>query len=129
MTIPKLSEAILLGAMAIPQTCGYQGCAIGTAVYAIGRNIHYRPNDTRLISVRDEASKAWPFLDTLEVKHPFMGYRQTLRVIICHLNGFAELNWTRERIAAWVATVEPQEEVANAPTTVSSEVVPAEVPA
>ena len=128
MAIPKLSTAILLGAMAIPQTCGYEGCAIGAAVYAIGRHHQYNP-DYQVKGVSEEAGTAWPFIHTLRVTHPIDKYEEVLRLVIGDLNGYDHLNWTRERIAAWVATVEPQEEEANATTTVSSKVVPAEVPA
>ena len=106
MTIPKLSEAIRLGAMVIPQTCCYKGCALGAAVYAIGRNHHHSKKD-EYKSVGQEADEAWPFITTLIVKHPQKQFTAPLRAIIGELNGFAELHWTRERIAAWVATVEP----------------------
>ena len=106
MTIPKLSEAIRLGAMVIPQTCGYKGCAIGAAVYAIGRHHQYNP-DYQVKGVPEEAGTAWPFIHTLRVTHPIHRYEEVLRIVISDLNGYFHLGWTRERIAAWVATVEP----------------------
>lgn len=103
----KLSEAIRLGASAIPWSYGYDGCAIGAAVYAIGRHRLWRQSED---PVYEEAEREWPFLRR-DYAHPLSGEISPLLTIIGHLNGFSIPGpWTRPQIAAWVATIEPAEE-------------------
>ena len=110
----KLSEAIRLGALAIPQTCLYNGCAIGTALFAVGRNWHYN-KAIAPASALEKAIKLWPFLTTLEVPSPpggiYRPYPCSVFVIIEDLNGVTTLRWTRERIADWVEGIEKEYDV------------------
>jgi hypothetical protein len=112
----KLSEAIRLGAMMKPQAfiVGGDGtCALQAALDAIGM-------DTSRPSERTDA--IWPQALSRMSACPECKARATVAYIIpIHLND--RHRWTRERIADWVATVEPQEvesvtpaEVADAAT-------------
>lgn len=122
----KLSEAIRLGAMLHPQTHWYREyhpstkevcgcCALGGASLATGI-------DTST-SCDDHLVKTWPFIhDTFQYKHPIYGYMQNIRAIITSLNNPEGLHrWTRERIADWVSTIEPQE-APTEPVTESQEI-------
>jgi len=96
-----------LGAMVMPQTCDYGGCAIGAAVAAVGRHWQYTTK-REPAGVRQAALETWPFLEE-KVRHPTTGAFEQLYIVIGALNGWHELNWSRERIADWVATIEPKE--------------------
>ena len=94
----KLSEAIALGAMKKPKAIGklFNGigtCAIGAALDAINE-----PFDICFLP------KRWDPILRLGVAHPITGCEVKVRSIIVELND--EYDWTRERIAAWVATIE-----------------------
>ncbi len=106
----KLSEAMRLGAMIRPQAFGgymvrkgaeYHSCVLGAAIEAANSGL-----------------AAWPWLKSWKY-HPFCpacaGGDQSgdAYSIIVHLND--RHRWTRERIADWVATIEPAEEVAAEP--------------
>lgn len=98
----KLSEAIRLGSLLKPQAfgdmwVGVGSCAFGAAYDAAGITI-----------TTTEASDIWPWLDA-PMKCPVCGALEELVtfVISAHLNDTHR--WTREEIADWVATVEPQE--------------------
>lgn len=99
----RLSEAIRLGSMMKPQCFrGFHrdggSCAIGAAADAIG-----------ISTDRWALRAAFPLLAEVNVVCPACGRNQmTLHVgMIPHLNDFH--NWTRERIADWVETIEQKE--------------------
>lgn len=93
----KLSEAIRLGAMMGKQAFGRaygangSACANGAAMQAVGG-----------YSIWVE----WPWLRT-DVTCPACKLSGTTGVAIAHLNDIHR--WTREAIADWVATIEPEE--------------------
>ena len=97
----KLSEAIRLGSLLKPQAFGGMwvgegSCAFGAALDAIG------------INALTMATGIWPWLRA-PMKCPVCGQPEVIvtLVISFHLND--KHLWTREEIADWVATVEPQE--------------------
>lgn len=103
----KLSEAILLGIGAVREERlqylnlhgfggrpGVCGCAIGTALYAVGCRIVYG-RDVPVCYTR-AMEKLWPWTKTGSIVSAM-----SLR----HIRGE-----TRESIAAWIATIEPQDE-------------------
>jgi hypothetical protein len=116
----RLSEAIKLGAMLRPQRFGPPSgrvplalepasCALAAATEAVG-------NESLNIS-RD--SERWPILVRLtacpacrqRAPHDRLisdGAPWPLSIIIVELND--QHRWTRERIAAWVATLEPADD-------------------
>lgn len=103
----KLSEAILLGSVLAPQGFGMlqndRGhlCALGAAARAIGSNC----------TATLEAISLWPWIncEVRSVRCPAcVRIAVTIGENIVHLND--EHKWTFERIARWVASVEPQEE-------------------
>ncbi len=106
----KLSEAILLGSVGTEQAHSYaagkgKACALEAAVIAIGKP----KSEWERVGVT--------YWDWTNVKSPcphknWYGQckeHDTIGDIIWHLNDNHE--WTRPQIAAWVASVEPQEEV------------------
>ena len=114
----KLSEAIRLGAMLRPQGFGRvldrngRTCALGAAYEAVGISL----------TQPGEIPKNWlPMLDYApwSIPCPACGGRQTKadnyrkftfgETVVTHLNDVHK--WTREAIADWVATVEPEEMV------------------
>ena len=98
----QLSVAIRLGAMLRPQAFngvddGETACAMNAACLAAG---------ICMDTVYDY-NNAWP-VNQKKVKCPECGHNGSVGFIItCHLND--QHRWTRERIADWVATIEPQE--------------------
>lgn len=107
----RLSEAIKLGAMLKPQGFGdYQtgdggACALGSALDAVGVAADKQNGLTdlslalRFPAVNTPATCPWKLCrDT---------FAHEIGSVITHLND--DHCWTRERIADWVATVEPQE--------------------
>lgn len=97
----QLSEAIRLGAMLKPQgfdawTPGHS-CALQAAADAVGIG-----QEDNLMYV--EARRRWPFLNEMQTCPACNGPEDAL-VTLWHLND--QHHWTRERIADWVATIEP----------------------
>jgi hypothetical protein len=99
----KLSEAIRLGSLLKPQAFGNMwvgsgSCAFGAALDALGIT------KSTFTTVAD----TWPWLKA-PMNCPACGEptERIARIISTHLNDAHR--WTREKIAAWVATVEPQE--------------------
>lgn len=98
----KLSEAIRLGSMLRPQAFGamYENngsCAYGAAYEAIGARFTSKP-----------AIDIWPWLaNTLTCPCCGISEQYGASVISDHLND--DHKWPRERIADWVATIEPEE--------------------
>lgn len=101
----KLSEAILLGSLQKPQ--GFDGtghphlpevCAFGAALLATGAH------------KAESVVAYWPWLVGTRFTCPACQANRDDHSygVIPHLNNTHK--WTRERIAAWVATVEPQEQ-------------------
>ena len=102
----KLSEAIRLGAMLRPQTRFHLKdqvgtCAMGAALEAVGSGME-----------GGSFNRLWPWAKTTAVEIPCnfipQGYPYTVERVIADLNDL--YGWTRERIADWVATVEPKED-------------------
>lgn len=99
----KLSEAILLGSTLRPQ-CRFEAfsrrggsCAFGAALEAMG-------------TTRDTAiTEFWPWLNGKTLVCPACAVTEVVgaAIISSHLND--SHGWSRERIAEWVATVEPTE--------------------
>jgi|SRR5215471_7449571 len=110
----KLSEAIRLGAMATPKADGVffdrrteATCAQGAALLAIGK-LDRKPRHNHA-----NMTAAWPWIVTTRVSCPSCGKRGSVRSLIIHLNdefGTAAggHGWNRNRIAGWVATLEPK---------------------
>ena len=105
----RLSEAILLGSTLNPKAIGVRhapdgsSCALGAAEDAIG--------------VRGCGLLESRYPETYNmVAHPIDGESEMLGCVIASLNNgyglrqcsFMFKPWSRERIASWVATVEPQ---------------------
>lgn len=99
----KLSEAIQLGALLGPQgfVFGPRGyvpgdCALAAAGRAIGQSCMRQ----------DPAHAIWPWL-AQHVECPVCRKVSGAHYAVWHLND--DHLWTRERIAEWVASIEPQE--------------------
>lgn len=98
----KFSEAIFLGAKLSPQGFGEllgrdgSRCAFGAALQAVGANSS------------DSLRVLWPWRQERREPCPECGDVDAVNFIIStHLND--SHRWTRERIAYWVASVEPVE--------------------
>lgn len=108
-----LSDAILLGSMLRPQ-CFYKpfngvgSCAFGAAEEAIGINIA-----SPAYAGTSTIPEKWEWTQGSGMGCPECGETpfRIASIISEHLNDGHR--WTRERIAAWVATVEPKEPVAD----------------
>lgn len=108
----KLSTAIRLGAMMGPQSDHYFNggdyenpvafCALGGACLAAGFK---RRHDGEL--VWNFYYRQWPWMEDAIVKSPVDDRACEVWKLIGRLNGVEK--WTREAIATWVATIEPQE--------------------
>jgi hypothetical protein len=117
----KLSEAIRLGAILDPKGMGpmaaHDGaertCALGAARKAVGFAHHW-----------GRLKEVWPILD-LRVTIPrgsfWKGQHCPLMDAIYKLNDDALCEWTRERIAEWVATIEAQQECIGHPAKTNAE--------
>lgn len=97
----QLSEAILLGAMMKPQAFRVLvtddgACALGAALLAVGAVSEQ--------SARSVLSR-WPWAFTVSATCPGCSRSHAVFGIITHLND--NHRWTRERIAKWVAGIEP----------------------
>lgn len=120
----KLSEAILLGSIGTEQAFGKlmnegRTCAMGAAGVALGflqyDTLSHHPSEVILDSA---IYLAYPFLnDKVEcpVCRSKVGLMTIYHVISWHLND--QHKWPRPKIAAWVATIEPQETQQDAPST------------
>jgi hypothetical protein len=104
----KLSAAILLGSTLSPQAFAEfeddngSRCALGAALAAIGNPIQIG-NGFRA------AAESWPWIEPYGEFHcpDCDGVASQALSLIVHINDGHK--WTRERIAEWVATVEPQD--------------------
>jgi len=101
----KLSEAIMLGSLSVPQGSGNESlfsdnsrCALGAARLAMGLTGKGEVNAYR------ELTDLWPWIGNDE-ECPRCHREGTARAIIWHLNDVH--SWPRERIASWVASIEP----------------------
>lgn len=98
----KLSEAISLGSMLTPQAVGTfedaRGgrCALASAVNAVGRSLSVLGN-------YDEWTWTRRSTNCPECRRP-----APVAYVIIHLNDHHL--WNRERIAQWVAEIEPTED-------------------
>lgn len=126
----KLSVAIRLGSMLVPQCIGQSvdwhrdvtgqpvvaACALGAAGLAIGQwPLRMEPGIMRRDSVWNPCD-SWPWT-VCDVACPqccvwYSGGANVV-AIIAHLNDTHR--WTREQIADWIATIEPQEAPATTP--------------
>lgn len=120
--IPALSDAILLGAMTYteirdsfirdyPTRC----CALGGAALAIGETIYHQ----------ESVVAVWPILrDIVTCPEPACRITAELRLMISHLHigAFHSHRWSREQIAAWVATLEAKEALEESPCLIPEEV-------
>jgi hypothetical protein len=112
----RLSEAILLGSALHPKAIGIRhapdgsSCALGAAEDACGIINPY--------SLKGPLEERFPELLGFQ-KHPIDGLMEPLAPIIASLNNGYSFRkgdrrrfpaWSRETIASWVATVEPQPE-------------------
>jgi hypothetical protein len=113
----KLSEAMRMNGMMKPQGFGSPSifspdapCALGGALQIIGRQIE---NDA--VSCLGAVREAWPWSDSARFACPAGDTccPDTGRNIVWHLND--QHRWTRQQIAGWVETVEPQEVAAVVP--------------
>lgn len=101
----KLSTAIRLGSMLRPQGFGSyldhddRTCAFGAAFDAIGILME-------MATLRVDQN--WPWCQRMEMECPACRQKQGIvEGLVVHLNDYHQ--WTRERIADWVATIEPQD--------------------
>ena len=116
----RMSEAMRLGAMMAPPIHGAlfsrdngpcQACAIGAALLAVwGETEAKRQID--LCCYIDCAAELWPWLDHTTVVNPvdnsrlpLIGRADMVGIIVVL---FENRDWTRERIADWLETVEPE---------------------
>ena len=124
----RLSEAILLGSTVVAPKAGGQyfsesksGCALGMA--AIARGCEYGPN-RQAVPLPEQDQRAvgtegvWGNWVMREVVRPCDCWRfrvpheMRIKDVIAHLFDYhvmAKKNWTLERLAAWVETVEPKQ--------------------
>ncbi len=98
----SLSEAIRLGTMMTSQAfrvvfTGDGACAWGAALLAVGA--------TPERAVRSAARRRWPWAFAVSVNCPSCGRSRLVCEVIAHLND--DHRWTREKIGAWVAEIEP----------------------
>ncbi len=122
----KLSEAILLGSIGSEQGKGMfingnKTCALGAAFIAIGEgklgSLYTYAESDRLCLVMN---REWPQTKK-ETKCPVCNTLTSLHMVIgYHLND--QHQWTRPQIAAWVATIEPQDEVIPEPGTLTDNI-------
>lgn len=111
----KLSEAISMGAMLGPQSfsawqLGDATCAIGAAMAAVGIEDGLSRDVMRVwpwIFDEERASRVCPVAECAKSNR----MAESVGHVIMHLNDNHRL--TREQIADWVASVEPQEEQAD----------------
>ena len=119
----KLSEAILLGAMMKPQGGPGTGDRSAPATCAYGAARDAMASD---ISI----DRLWPWLLSLPIDTTCPECGKSCKAVgrtmayglVPHLNN--DHTWTRERIAAWVATIEPQEEPVQAPEERQADALP-----
>jgi hypothetical protein len=111
----KLSEAIRLGAMLRAQGFGRlytpatgRTCALGAAADAVGALV-VNVGEYGFDVVRAKVPIEWFWATKTNVSCPVRrcGYANRAEGVVMHLND--SHGWTRERIADWVATIEPQE--------------------
>jgi hypothetical protein len=100
----RLSEAMRLGTLVTAQAfralfMGDGACAWGAALLAVGANSER--------SLRSAARRRWPWAFAVSVNCPSCGRSRLVWEVIAHLNDHHR--WTRERIGAWVAEIEPAE--------------------
>src|SRR5437660_7597000 len=142
----RLSDAILLGAMILRPKCGIfenangEGCALGMANKALGGQ-GFAPGDFRL-------EQAWPWISHTPVsKLPcncsvnalLIGacgchttasdVKSCIWMTIVHLfnQHVCDGSWTIERLADWVRSVEPAEDVPSSDGALAARVAHAEV--
>lgn len=107
----KLSEAIMLNGMSKPQGYGCESvasidapCAIGGALQTVGKQVTFDPSANYPIFFQE-----WPWVDQEAPEFCPACMDEIWRVAdaIWHLNDLHR--WSRQQIAEWVSTIEPQE--------------------
>jgi hypothetical protein len=140
----RLSEAILLGSTVVAPKPGRQyfsesesGCALGMA--AIARGCEYRPN-RQAVPEQDRRTLGtegvWGQWVMGEVVRPCDCWRfrvpreMRIKDVIAHIFDYhvmTKKNWTLERLAAWVKTVEPAADLNADPNAEPKAVAPLEM--
>lgn len=133
----RLSEAILLGSSLRPSSrkvwiTATGSCAVGAALEAIGQHRQYlavyagaydgTAKGIHTLKVLFDGgadrwngpakfTKAWPWTRHWAVSCPVCGHGLVVCKMMTHLHGGAseDHQWSRQRIAAWVATIEPHD--------------------
>jgi hypothetical protein len=104
----KFSEAIRLSAMLFEQGFGNlrhkpnkylpeSRCALGCALGAAGKAVNYKA-----------AARAFPVLSTKDARCPACFYNGSVQEVVIHLNDLER--WPLNKIADWVAAIEPRED-------------------
>lgn len=145
----KLSEAIRLGAMLRPQLHGgmyslrdvavpgdvlglrrerVASCALGAAYEAVSAGRRMVPSTGESRPFRGDAVAAGEMIEIIDTPHEWRVLFITVACPMCAaveqvLRTIPHLNddhiWTREQIADWVATIEPQDAPAEEPQPVA----------
>ena len=119
----KLSEAILLGSVGSEQGSGLlsiyksseKKCALGAALLATGL-IMEQSEESLADWSYERLRMMWPWLRERASCHLCQdGFVTSRLACVWHLNDIHK--WTRPQIAAWVATIEPEEDVCDQPKT------------
>lgn len=129
-----LSEAMRLGAMAIPPVHGpiFDGpevcaaCAIGTPLYAVMGKAAYvvQSSGDGVEAIKRLYEQYWPWT-TVWVRNPAYGI--AVHVVAALIDLFETHRWSREQIADWIASIEPAPD-AEAPSASPVDHVVTEVP-
>lgn len=124
----KLSEAIRLGSMVRPQAFGNYydadgSCAMGAALEAHGHRDSILARLPCAVSLKAMAPEWVWATTTMQTACPFGCLTCSSFAIAAHLNDYHR--WTREAIADWIATIEPQEQPEPVAVLVSAELVTA----
>jgi hypothetical protein len=124
----RLSDAIRLGVMLKPAQAFYvlydpatgASCALGAAADALGLLDTTRRN---AYTVGAKGPDTWRWMQHGSFECPACeGRDDDAQALIIHLNN--DHRWTRERIADWVATIEPPDMSAEPPDTSVSTAIP-----
>ena len=125
----KLSEALRLGAMALPPShgpvyarangaiCG--ACAVGAALFAVGSEADREQWLKVGASIQREMARFWPWTGDFTTPKP-VEPSYDINVVTAMVVLFENSDWTREQIADWIATIEPTDSVEEVPAHVHS---------
>lgn len=120
-----LTDAIRLGSMIRPKCSFYfffngQSCAQGAALEATGTP--YTEFEMMSGKCRDHhvtMIAQWPWTQTRRITCPVCGHEEVVKDVIAHLNntGIGDHDWSREQIADWLETIDPDKTHVEAPVT------------